>query len=381
MSTTIELTKPTVDTGSPSVDRLPGIDLFDDKRLLDNPLKLALFREGGKEVFQYIASHIDLNNFKNILFSTEKKSYIENLDFNNIRVIVDFKRINHLKNINRHLRSMHTLLPDAGIYIGCVETYGLKKARIMQQFGKRLGKVAWAADFVFNRVMPRVEGLDHLYYFITKGKYHTVSLAESLGRTVYCGFDVIEYKFIGNLMYFVVIKTKEPSNDPKPSFNPLIRLRRVGKNGKMIGVYKFRTMHPYSEYLQDFVLRLNGYDDKGKPANDFRVTQWGKMIRKVWVDELPQLLNVLKGEMKLVGVRPLSRVRFSQFPEDMQAERIKYKPGCFPPYVALNMPNDSDNIEAERIYLADLKKHPHTTDMRYLLKAVYNIVTNKIRSA
>lgn len=381
MSTTTDLITQTAIPATSVIQRAHKIDIFDDKQLLDNPMKLALYHEGGKEVLNYIASNIDLNSYRSILFSSEKKSYIENLDFNNIRVIIDFKRLNNLKNINKHLLSMHKLLPDAGMYVGCVETYGLKKARIMKMFGQQLGKIAWGIDFVFNRVMPRLSGLEGLYYFMTRGRYHTISLAESLGRTVYCGFDIIEYKFINNLMYFVAIKTKEPSNDPKPSFNPLIRLRRVGKNGKMIGVYKFRTMHPYSEYLQDFVLRLNGYDDKGKPANDFRVTQWGKMIRKVWVDEMPQLLNVLKGEMKLVGVRPLSRVRFNQFPEDMQSERVNYKPGCFPPYVALNMPNDSDNIEAERIYLADLKKHPHTTDLKYLTKAVYNIVTNKIRSA
>jgi lipopolysaccharide/colanic/teichoic acid biosynthesis glycosyltransferase len=101
----------------------------------------------------------------------------------------------------------------------------------------------------------------------------------------------------------------------------------------------------------------------------------------LWIDEFPQLVNVLKGEMKLVGLRPLSLVRFNEFPEDLQIERLKYKPGCFPPYVALNMPDDKENIEAERIYISDLKKHPHTTDIRYFLKAVYNILANKIRSS
>ena len=85
--------------------------------------------------------------------------------------------------------------------------------------------------------------------------------------------------------------------------------------------------------------------------------------------------------MKLVGVRPLSLVRFNQFPEDLQIERIKYKPGCFPPYVALCMPDDKGNIEAERIYLRDKERNPYFTDIIYLFKAVYNIITNKIRSS
>jgi hypothetical protein len=140
-------------------------------------------------------------------------------------------------------------------------------------------------------------------------------------------------------------------------------------------------MYPYSEFLQDFVLSLNGYNEVGKPANDFRVAGWGKLIRKLWIDELPQLINLLKGEMKLFGVRPLSKTRFSQFPEDLKDIRIMFKPGCFPPYVALCMPDDEGNIEAERIYLKEKTKHPLTTDTKYFLLAIYNILSNKIRSS
>jgi len=81
--------------------------------------------------------------------------------------------------------------------------------------------------------------------------------------------------------------------------------------------------------------------------------------------------------MKLVGLRPISRFRFSEFPLDLQRERIKFKPGCFPPYVALNMPDEKGNIEAERIYIRDLVRHPYTTDLKYFGKAVYNILTIK----
>ncbi len=151
------------------------------------------------------------------------------------------------------------------------------------------------------------------------------------------------------------MKTGKPVTGENPSYYPIIKLNRVGQHGKIIKVYKLRTMHPYSEYLQDFLIKMNGYNKKGKPANDFRVTRWGKIFRSFWLDEFPQLWNVLKGEMKLVGLRPLSRVRFNEFPEDLKKERIKFKPGCFPPYVALNMPDCNANIEAERIYISDLK--------------------------
>ena len=74
-------------------------------------------------------------------------------------------------------------------------------------------------------------------------------------------------------------------------------------------------------------------------------------------------------------------MRFQELPRDLQDERVKYKPGCFPPYVALNMPDDKNNIEAEKIYLEEYKIHPLITDLKYLLLSVYNILTNKIRSS
>ena len=183
------------------------------------------------------------------------------------------------------------------------------------------------------------------------------------------------------MLYFVVIKTSEPVYNSYPSFHLIIGLKRIGWKGKIMDVYKFRTMHPYSEYLHDYVLKLNGYNTVGKPADDFRVARWGRFFRKLWLDEFPQIINVLKGEMKLVGVRPLSSTRFKQLPEDLQVERIKYKPGCFPPYVALNMPNNQNNIEAERIYLAEYQKRPIRTDLKYFFLSIFNIILNRIRSS
>ena len=85
--------------------------------------------------------------------------------------------------------------------------------------------------------------------------------------------------------------------------------------------------------------------------------------------------------MRLLGVRPLSQARFDEFPEDIKKERVKYRPGCIPPYVSLLMQDEKGNIEAERIYLKEKSKHPFSTDVKFLYLALYNILTNKIRSA
>ena len=85
--------------------------------------------------------------------------------------------------------------------------------------------------------------------------------------------------------------------------------------------------------------------------------------------------------MNIVGIRPLSEKLFRDYPDDIKKMRIKYKPGCIPPYVSLLMQGMENSIEAERIYLKEKEKRPYTTDIKYFIKGVYNILTNKIRSS
>ena len=246
---------------------------------------------------------------------------------------------------------------------------------------KRIAMIVYIIDFIFRRVLPKLNLTKGFYFLLTDGRNRVMSKAEVLGRLVACGFEIVELKAIGETMYFVARKAKEPSYDLKPSYGPLFKMRRVGKHGKIIQVYKFRTMHPYAEYLQDYIIRTNGYQDIGKPADDFRITTWGKFLRKYWLDELPQLINVARGEMKLVGIRPISNRFLNEFPEDIKALRLQQKPGCVPAYVSLLKQSVNGFIEAETIYLKEKTKHPYTTDIKYLFKAIYNILSNKIRSA
>jgi hypothetical protein len=273
-------------------------------------------------------------------------------------------------------------MPDAGFFIGCVEPVKNLKARKKENFKwSFLFSTYWALIFVFHRIMPKVKYFQKIYFFLTRGKYRYLTMGETLGRVVSCGFEIIEYKEIEGLLYFAVMKTSDPVANMKPSFGPLFPMDRLGKNGQMIKVYKLRTMHPFSEFLQEYITKLNGYNETGKPANDFRVASWGRFYRKYWLDEVPQILNVFKGELNIVGVRPLSRSRFNELPEDIQQLRIRFKPGCIPPYVALLMPDAQGNIEAERIYLSEKLKRPFLTDVKYLFLALYNIFTGKIKSS
>jgi len=87
-------------------------------------------------------------------------------------------------------------------------------------------------------------------------------------------------------------------------------MRRLGKNGKVFRLFKFRSMPPKADILEKTLPKYkSAYVEKHtsgnyKPTNDPRVTKVGRFIRKHSIDEMPQLINVLKGEMSIVGPRP-----------------------------------------------------------------------------
>jgi len=139
-------------------------------------------------------------------------------------------------------------------------------------------------------------------------------------------------------------------------------------------------MYPYSEYLQEYVYQHNSLDEKGKIKDDFRMTGWGKVFRKLWIDELPQIINWFRGEVSLVGVRALSQHFFDLYPEDMQKLRVQFKPGLVPPYYADMPKNFEEILESERCYLLRKKEKPFTTDIIYFCKAFYNIIFRHARS-
>lgn len=127
-------------------------------------------------------------------------------------------------------------------------------------------------------------------------------------------------------------------------------------------------------------METSGLESSGKFKNDFRITTPGKWMRKYWIDELPMLINVLKGDMKLVGVRPLSAQYFNLYPEDVQRERCRYKPGLLPPFYA-DIPNTFPEIvESERRYLQAYSRSPLKTDLSYVLKIGYNIFWKRVSS-
>lgn len=109
---------------------------------------------------------------------------------------------------------------------------------------------------------------------------------------------------IVSLPVFIIIAILIKIEDKGPIF---FKHKRIGKNGNLLYIYKFRTMVPNAEELLKTLTKeqKEEYRKNYKLDNDFRITKIGKILRKTSLDELPQLLNIIKGEMSLIGPRPI----------------------------------------------------------------------------
>lgn len=336
--------------------------------------------EVGNEVLKFIDKHIPLGDPDLMLLSTSSKFNVLNQLNPHYNSVVNLRRINDILRINKFFEAINSKLPIGGVYLNYVETYSLRKQKILKRFPPGINWVIYSFDFGFNRVLPKLWSTKKVYFMLTKGQNRVMSKAETFGRLYSCGFEIVEETMLGGVLYFVTRKISEPVFDSNPTYGPLIKLRRYGKGGRKIGVYKMRTMHPYSEYLQAYIYDNNKLQDGGKFADDFRVTSIGRFMRKFWLDELPMIINVFKGEMKIVGVRPLSMHYFNLYTEELKEKRLKYKPGLVPPFY-VDMPTTLDEIMASELkYLEAYQKHPFRTDLSYFCKAFYNIIFKRARS-
>ena len=112
-----------------------------------------------------------------------------------------------------------------------------------------------------------------------------------------------------------------------PGASPVFSQERVGRDGKRFKLYKFRSMVPNAEEKLEEFLEQNEMDGPVfKIKADPRITRVGRLIRKTSIDELPQLVNILKGDMSIVGPRPPLPREFEQYTE-YQKQRLYIKPG------------------------------------------------------
>lgn len=335
------------------------------------------------KVLAFVEKHIDTEKVEadeTLVVNTDEFNRVADIEDGSLALFVNLHRVNDFRRINQYFLEVHKKFLNGGYIVGKKDTLQGFRAAIYKKFPRYIAVVVNALAFLFRRVLPKLPIAQRVYFAITGGKNRHLSRTELLGRLSFCGFKVIAEEMIDDHLYFIAQKVKSPSLDRNPSYGPLINLKRVGYQGETIYIKKLRTMHPYSEYLQDYVYQQNALDTSGKFRDDFRVAQWGKVFRKLWLDELPQFYNFLRGDVNLVGVRALSQHYFSLYPEDLKELRTQFKPGLIPPYYA-DMPKSFEEIvESERKYLESKKKRPFITDVTYFGRAMFNIVFRGARS-
>ena len=335
----------------------------------------------SKFIMQKVNKHIDTDKVNMSIVETKNSKNIQS-DSKNLKLscIVNLAAVNNIRRINKFHEDVNKKIKNGDIYVSCGETLNQRKNRIKRKFILGFNVIFYLVDFIYKRVLPKLPGIKKIYFAITNGHNRVISKAEILGRLISCGFEVLEYFEYKNLLYIVTKKISQPAFDMQPSYGLFFQMNRIGYSGKIIGFYKVRTMYPYSEYCQALIMKDNNLNKSGKFSDDFRITSWGKFLRKFWIDELPMFINFFKGELNIVGVRPLSENYFSQYPKELQDLRTKIKPGLIPPYYS-DMPNNFEEIlESERKYILKKLKNPLKTDIIYFYKAFFNIVLKGARS-
>ncbi|SHI74159.1 exopolysaccharide biosynthesis polyprenyl glycosylphosphotransferase [Clostridium intestinale DSM 6191] len=152
--------------------------------------------------------------------------------------------------------------------------------------------------------------------------------------------------------------------------------KRIGKNGKVFKMYKFRSMVVNAEELKKKLVTQNEMSGPMfKMKNDPRITKIGKFIRKTSIDELPQLINVLKGEMSLVGPRPSLPKEVSEF-EPWMMRRLEVKPGltC---YWQISGRNNIGFNEWMRLDVKYVEKRNTWVDIKLIFKTFFVLFGDK----
>lgn len=152
--------------------------------------------------------------------------------------------------------------------------------------------------------------------------------------------------------------------------------KRLGQGRRVFHMFKLRTMHEGAERLEKHELLVGCGKIFFKPRNDPRVTRVGDFLRKYSLDELPQLINVIRGDMSLVGPRPLLVHEMQDVPEPMSGRRFAAKPGI----TGLWQVNGRSTCTDEQRLLLDLEYVDNWSlqlDLKILIKTLPAVFSAK----
>ena len=369
---------------SVAVERKPQAVLRSPEELSEEEkqsLQTSILEFSNDATLHYLARYVNLYSSNTFTLRSSELYNIQKLQNYRYDTLINFMPLNQIRGVNKLFATVNDKLPDDGIWICCYEPQSVTKRNILNRYSLVVSWLYYIAFFLYKRVMPKLFMTSRLYFDITEGKNRVLSKAEVLGRLCYCGFEIVAERKIGDLNYVVARRKYRPQIIEKRVYGIFVKLNRVGKNGKMFNVYKLRTMHPYSEFLQAYIYDKYSLQEGGKFNHDIRISTLGRIARKYWLDELPMLFNLLKGDMKLVGVRPISQHYFSLYTKELQDKRTRHTPGLLPPFYA-DMPKTLEEIEASEMRYLTMCEEKGTlrTDFIYFWKIVFTIIFKRARS-
>jgi lipopolysaccharide/colanic/teichoic acid biosynthesis glycosyltransferase len=336
------------------------------------------------EVFSILDNMIDLKSFdtrKSVIIKSNEPNDISLSKPDSYQLFVNLHILNDQKHLNNYLLNVKKTLVPGGVFVGALLPNVYRYHNYIKKYSFLIGNTFYFFDFIWKRIFPKLPITRVIYFTFSKKKNRAISLAEGLGRLVYNGYKTLDLAAVNDVVYFAAAKERISPSEKKFFYSPIFKMKRIGKGGKTIYVYKLRTMYPYSEFIQDFVFEHNNLQVGGKFKDDFRVPCWGKLFRKLFIDELPMLINWVKRDLKLVGVRPISNQYLSLYSKEHQERRKNFKPGLVPPFY-VDLPQTIKEIElSEKRYLDEYERNPIKTDIKYFFKCCHNIIIRKARSS
>lgn len=187
------------------------------------------------------------------------------------------------------------------------------------------------------------------------------------------GFDIISASIglIVLLPIFILLGILIKLDSKGPIF---FSHKRIGKDGKVIGVYKFRSMVSNSEEIfRNFTKEQKEEFEKNfKLDDDPRITKLGKFLRKTSLDELPQLLNIIKGDMSVVGPRPIVKAEVDKY-GNCADKLFSVKPGLTGFWQA-NGRSDTSYEERVQMDMYYVDNRSFLLDIRIIFKTVISVI-------
>jgi lipopolysaccharide/colanic/teichoic acid biosynthesis glycosyltransferase len=284
---------------------------------------------------------------------------------NELSLLIVEERLNDLSSLNNKLRLFHSSIKNGGLLVVNYHRIEDTDKRLKEKYPSLMYQLIYPFHWFFYRVCSKIQGLYHLQEKLSGGKNKVMSWVEVSGRLAYAGFDNEAELSIDGKQWIIARKVKTPSENPNPSYYLFIQLNRVTLSGNIIRINKLRSMYPYSEFLQKKIYEQNSLSNTGKFKDDPRITSQGRVFRKYWLDELPQFLDWLRGEIKLVGIRAMSQHFFSLYNEEYKSLYYQVKPGIISPIFDEETADFEEIQRIEYAYLKSYVLHPLKTDWKY----------------